>query len=106
MVDRRLAAYRRVHLGQQCRGHLHKRHTAHVAGRGKAGHVADHAAAQGKQHRLAVAAVFQQGVKNQLQGGPVLVDFAIRQGDQQHLAIALAQSLGKLRGIKRRHRGV
>ena len=106
VVDRRLTTHRRIDLRQQRRWNLHKRHAAHIAGRGKAGHVAHHTAAQSKQHGLAVAAVLQQCVKNQLQSGPVLVRLAIGQGHQQHLGISAGQRRLQTRGIKRRHLGV
>jgi hypothetical protein len=72
VVDGGLATHGRVHLGQQRGGHLHKGHAAHVGGSGKAGHVAHHAAAQRKEHGLAVAAGGQQVVEDQVQRSPVL----------------------------------
>jgi hypothetical protein len=41
VIDRRLAANRRIHLRQQSRRHLDERHAALEAGRGKAADVAD-----------------------------------------------------------------
>ncbi|MNU85713.1 hypothetical protein D3C71_754590 [compost metagenome] len=64
MVDRRLASHRRIHLGQQRRGHLHKRHTPHVAGCGKTRHVTNDPAAQRKDGCLAIATIAQQRIKN------------------------------------------
>ena len=61
VVDRGLAAHRRIDLRQQRRRHLHEGHAAHVAGGGKAGDVADHAAAEREQHGLAVAALRPAG---------------------------------------------
>ena len=77
VVDGRLASHRRVHLGQQCGGHLHERHATHVCCSRKPRHITDHAPTQGKKHRLAVASVFQQCVKNQIEGLPGLVLFAV-----------------------------
>ena len=57
VVDARSCRRPRIDLRQQRGRHLHEGHAAHVAGRRKAGHVADHAAAQREQHGLAVAAV-------------------------------------------------
>ena len=91
MVDGRFAAHRRIDLRQQRGRHLHKRHTAHIAGSGEARHVTDHAAAQGEQHGLAVAAVLQQGVEDQVQGLPVFVLFAVWQRHRVHDWIALLQ---------------
>ncbi len=100
MVDGRLAAYRGIDLGQQGRGYLHKRHTAHVTRRSKTGHVTNHATAQRKQDSFPVTAVFQQRVKNQLQGLPVLIDLAIRKHSQQHLFVVPAERRLELPGIK------
>ena len=106
VVDGRLATHRRVHLGQQGRGHLHERHAAHVAGRSKARHVAHHAAAKGEQHGLAVAAVRQQGIKNQLQGLPVLVRFAIGELYLMDLRETPRQRRAQGCGVQRGNRGV
>ena len=106
MVDRRLATHAGIDLRQQRRRNLHKRHAAHVAGSGKAGHIAHHAAAQGKQHRLAVAAVLQQGIKNQVQRLPILVGLPIGQHHGAHLAVARCQRRLQLPGVQRRHGGV
>ncbi|MNS81403.1 hypothetical protein D3C72_1151170 [compost metagenome] len=67
MVDGGLAAHRRIHLGQQGRGHLQEAHAAHVHGGREPRHVADHAAAQRHQHAAAVQAMGQQGVEYQVQ---------------------------------------
>ena len=101
MVDGRLAADRRIHLRQQRGGHLYERHAAHVTGGGKTRHVAHHAAAQGKQHGLAVAAVFKQRIKNQLQRGPVFINFAVGQRHLQHLGKVRLQRLHQWCRIQR-----
>ncbi|KAG0921442.1 hypothetical protein G6F31_020322 [Rhizopus arrhizus] len=106
MVDGRLAAHRRIHLGQQGCGHLQESHAAHVYGSREPGHVADHAAAQRHQHAAAVQAMGQQGVEDQVQRLPVLVGLAVGQFDAQHaLAGAGQRRLGAL-AVQRRHRGV
>ena len=46
-INSRLAADRRVDLGKQCRGQLHEADPAAKDTSGKAGKIADHAAAQG-----------------------------------------------------------
>ena len=73
MVDAGLAADRRIDLREQGRRHLDERHAAHVAGRRKTRHVADHAAAQRVEHGLAIATVLQQRVEDQVERLPVLV---------------------------------
>ena len=88
VVDPGLAADRGVDLRQQCGRHLHKRHTAHVAGRGKASHVAHHAAAKCIDQRFAVGLCGQQRIEDEVQCGPVLVRLAVGQFQPQHLAVA------------------
>ena len=106
VVNGRFAAHRRVYLCQQRSGHLHKWHTAHVAGCGKTRHVAHHAAAQRKQQRFAVTALRQQRIKNQVQRLPVFMRFAIRQAHRMNMPVlALQRSCQALR-IQRCHRGV
>ena len=104
MVDTGLAAHRRVDLGQQGGRHLDKIHAALVAGRGKTGHVANHTAAQGDHGGSTVMARSQQAIKDQLQGFPVFVGFAVRQhhGDHRVCRQAAAQTLK----IQRRDRFV
>ena len=106
MVDGRLAPHRRIHLRQQGRGHLHKRHTAHIAGGGEAGHVAHHAAAQGEQHGFSVTALCQQGIKNQLQGLPVLDLLAIRESHLMDLREPARQRPTQGGSIEGSNRGV
>ena len=64
---------------------MDKGHTAHVTRSRKTRHIADHPAAQGKQHSLAITSIFKQGVKNKLQRWPIFVRFAIRQDKKVHL---------------------
>jgi hypothetical protein len=60
MVDRGLAAHRRVDLREQRRRHLDERHAALVGRGGEAGEVADHAAAERHDRGVPVAAVREQ----------------------------------------------
>jgi hypothetical protein len=106
MVDGRFAAHGRVHLRQQGGGHLHKRHTAHETGGGKAGHVAHHATAQCEQDGFAVAAVAQQGVKNQIQALPGFENLAVWQHHGVNLRVFACQRLLQARGIQRPHGSV
>src|SRR5690606_12166457 len=100
------ATHAGVHLGQQRGGHLHKGHAAHVAGGGKTGHVANHAAAQGVQHRLAVSGFFQQLGENLVQRRPVLVLLAIGQFHIQHGLVVRRNRGAQGGGVERAHRGV
>ena len=54
MIDPDLAANRRVHLRQKRRRDVHERDAAQVAGGGESRHVADDAAAEGDERRLAI----------------------------------------------------
>ena len=60
---------------------MNKRHAALVGGRGKSRHVADDTPADGDQYGFAVTGVGKQRIKNQIEGLPILVCFAIRQHD-------------------------
>ena len=106
VVDGGLAAHRRIHLRQQRGRHLHERHAAHVARGGKAGHVADHPAAQREEHGLAVAAVAEQAVEDQVERGPVLELLAVGQLQHRHRAVVRGQRALQPRCIQRRHGGV
>ena len=77
MVDTSLAAHGRIHLGQQRGRHLDKGHTPHIAGCSVASHVAHHTTSRCKQDGLAVAAILQERIKDQVKRLPVLVHFAI-----------------------------
>ena len=106
VVDGGLASHAGIHLGQQGGGHLHKRHTPHVTGCGKTGHVTHHTAAQGKQHSLAVTGVGQQRIKNQVQTLPSLELLSIRQDNGVNAGIFTVQSFLQTLGIQRTHGGV
>src|SRR6056297_1029794 len=81
MIDAGLAANGCIDLGQQGGRHLHHLDPAHVAGRGKACHVADHAPAQGEYGGVALGSEFDQGVENLLPLPDGLVLLAWRQHD-------------------------
>ncbi len=106
MVDPGLAAHRRIDLRQQRGGNLDEGHAALVARRREPGHVADHPAAQRDQRGLALGALGQQRIENQVQRFPVLVCFAVRQHHLRHRHPAGFQRRRQLRQIQRRHRGI
>ncbi len=87
VIDRRLAADRAVDLGQQRRRDLDEVDAAHIDGAGKAGQVADDAAAQGQHHVLAVESVFKQGVEHELEA---VIGFAFLAGGHDHRVDAVA----------------
>jgi hypothetical protein len=81
MVDRRLAAHRRINLRQQGRRDLDEGHATLKTRRRKPGHVTDDAAAKSQQGRCPLTAGLQQNVKNGGQRLPVLERFAVGQDD-------------------------
>jgi len=80
MVDRGLAADRRVDLREQRRGHLHARDAAQVDRRREAGHVADHAAAERDDRRRAIGPELEETRQEVAQRLQALVLLAV--GDQ------------------------
>ena len=60
MVHAGLAAHAAVHHGKERGRHLDKGHAAHEGGRGKAGKIADHAAAERHERGFPVEAVDQE----------------------------------------------
>ena len=72
MIDAGLAADGGIDLGQQGGGDLDEGDAALVAGGGKAGHVADHAAAQGDQGAVPTEAAPQEAVEDAVQTSRVL----------------------------------
>ncbi len=85
MVDRRLAADRGIDLRQDRGRDLNEVDPAHIDGAGKAGQVADDAAAQRDDHVLAVEACVQHGVENEFQAVEGFRLFAGRNNDLMRL---------------------
>src|SRR5574340_1149945 len=79
VVDAGLAADGGVHLREQRGGHLEIVDAALVAGSGKAGEAADHAAAERDQHGIAAEMMLQERAEDEVQRAPILVVFAVRQ---------------------------
>ena len=80
-VDAGLAADRGVDLRQQRGRHLHEIKPAPHAGRGKAGEIADHAAAQRDHQIIALDARRDQRVADLFEGGVVFRSLARRHDD-------------------------
>ncbi len=106
VVDARLAADRGIDLRQQGGGHLDEVDAAHVRRGGEAGQVADDAAAEGDQGRLAVAFIGQQRVEDLHQAGPVLVFLAVLQHDGDDFLAGGQQRRAHSFQVQGRHRGV
>jgi hypothetical protein len=104
MVDAGLAAHRRVHLGQQRRGHLDERDPALIAGGRKAGHVADHSAAERDDAGVAGESIGDQHIEHPGNIGESLVNLPVR---KRHLdATARRERGGKSGRVQRPHGGV
>ncbi len=80
-VDAGLAADRGVHLRQQRRRHLHEVEAAPHAGGGKAGKIADHAAAERDDQIAALDLRGDQGLADLLERRVVLRALALRHDD-------------------------
>ena len=104
MIDAGFPPDRRVNLGQQGRGNLHKRHPPHVTRRSKPSHVPDNTSTQGKQHRSSVTTLFKQGIEYQIESGPGFVNLTIRQNHLAHHRILSAQGVRQGLKVQRRNR--
>ena len=105
MIDRRLAADRGIHLREQRRRHLHEVHAALVAGRDKAGQVADHAAAERQDRAVAREAVGDQYVeyaRRDCQASCV----PRRPGSMTSTMRRVAQARAQGAQVQRRHGGI
>ena len=83
VVDAGLAADRAVHLREQRSRHVHHRNAAQVGGRGKADDIADHAAADGDDHRRAIRLGLDQRIEHARHGVEVLVALAVFDQDRR-----------------------
>src|SRR5712691_11860767 len=85
MVDRGLAADRRIHLSEERSGNLDVLHPALIRGGSKARQIADHSAPEGDEGAVALAALLDQRVEDCIESGPVLVLLAIGDDDADYL---------------------
>ena len=84
MIDRGLAADRRVDLGEQRRRHLQQGHAPLIGRRGESGQIADDTAAERNQQSRAFGAQLEQARVDIVERRPILVRFAF--GDEHGLA--------------------
>ena len=84
VVDADLAADGAVDLGDDRRRHLHDAQAAQERGRGEAGEIADHAAADDHDDGLAVDAGVEQRVVDAGDGAQVLGALAVGDQDDRH----------------------
>ena len=94
VIDRGLAADRRVDLREQRGRDLQERDAALIDGGGKACEVAHDPAAQGDEQRVAPAACREQGVEDAFQHLPALGLFAIRNRHVNDARASLLQTPG------------
>ena len=84
MVDADLAADGAVDLGDDRRRHLHDAQAAQEGGRGEPGEIADHAAADDHDDRLAIDPGVEQGVVDAGDGAQVLGTLTVGDKDDRH----------------------
>ena len=92
VVHRGLATDAGIDLGQKCSRYLQKAHTALIARRGKAGHIAHNPTTEGNHRRAAVVSVAEGGVEDSLQHAQGLVRLAVGQDDPGYLQIRAKRS--------------
>ena len=106
MIDAGLAADRGVDLREKRGRHLDERDAPQENRSGESGEIAHHAATQCDDRRLAVAARFEQGVENEVQGRAVLERFPIGHDDRQCFNRLGVQRFPHAGEIQRRDGGV
>src|ERR1700752_4214362 len=89
VVDRRLAAYRRVDLREQCRGQLNEVDAALIARRSEPYEIADDAAAERDEAAVAVEAGLDEAIDDGRERRQGLVPLAV--GNDHRLELAPAQ---------------
>ena len=102
-IDAHLAAHGAIDLGQQRRGDLQEAESAGVGGGDEAGQVADHAAADGHDDRLAIGAEFQHALPQA--GGHFDRLALLARLDDHHvdLDVLLAKAFGHSHGVRLLH---
>src|SRR5712692_9751210 len=106
MVDRGLAADRRIHLREERRGNLDVLHAALIGGGGKAGQVPDHSAPESDESTVAPAALLEQRIEDRVERAPVLVFLPIGDHDADHLDPPAGEGAGEALHEKRRNRRI
>ena len=95
MIDACLTANAGVYHGEQRRWDLHERHAAQDCRRDKAGHISDHAAAQGNHRRAALDSRGEKRVIHRLERSQRLVLLAGRNRRNDRLEIRRLQRADK-----------
>ena len=105
MVDRGFAADCGIDLRKQRGRHLDERNAALINGCGKTGYVADYAAAERDQRRVALATMREQRIDYRVEGFPALVLFPLRHDDRHRahtLRCEARRQLLEVKGCDRR----
>ena len=100
-VDAGLAADRRVDLGQEGRRYLDEIDATQQHRGGKAREIADHAAAQSDQGRLAIRPMVEQLVHQPGKARELLAALACRHGDRRGLDAGLVEGSGEAGTVER-----
>src|SRR6266581_705598 len=106
VIDRGLAADRRIHLSEQRGWDLNEGHAALIGGGGESRQIPDDPTPQGDERSITRASLLEQRIKDPIQGAPVLVLLAVWNDDADHLDALPGQHSGNALEIERRHRGV
>ncbi len=91
VVDPGLPADRAVDLREQGGGHVHHRNAAQVGGCRKPDDIADHAAADGDDHRRAIRLGLDERVEHARHGVEVLVTLAVFDQDRGAIRSGLTE---------------
>ncbi len=106
VIDRGLAADRRIHLCEQRGRDLNKGHAALIGGGGESRQVPDDPTPQCDERGITRAPLLKQRIEDPIQGAPVLVLLAVGNDDTDHLDALTGQHSGNALEIERRHGGV
>src|SRR6266705_2572776 len=106
VIDRGLAADRRIHLCEQRGRDLDEGHAALIGGGRESRQIPDHPAPQGDECGIAPAPLLEQCIKDVMQGAPILVLLAVGHDDADHFDVLAGEHPGDALEIERRHGGV
>src|SRR2546428_1135573 len=106
VIDRGLAADRRIHLCEQRGRDLNEGHAALIGGGGEPRQIPDYPTPQGDECGITRASLLEQRIENPIKGAPVLVFLAVGNDDADHLDVLTGQRSGNAFEIERRHRRV
>src|ERR1700694_2873865 len=106
VIDRGLAADRRIHLCEQRGRDLNEGHAALIGGGGESRQIPDYPTPQGDERSITRASLLEQRIEDLIQSPPVLVLFAVGNDDADHLDVLTGQYSGDALEIERRYGGV